>query len=167
MTTEDTVIRFDPRHEDESWNPSWTPSLTLGEDDETTSWEDLPEAEFLAFRFRVNAVLTVAGQDFSTTYIPVLDFALAWSWVPRALADDPRAETAMTAEGLVYRFLRQQDQVGISSNLHPATASVPLPVLTELVDDMVTKAFGLLYGAHPQLRGNRYLLDVSRRIGRG
>ncbi|MEU6247563.1 hypothetical protein [Glycomyces sp. NPDC047010] len=167
MTTEDTAIRYDVRREDESWDPSWTPSLTLGEDGETTSWEDLPESEFLAFRFRVNAVLTVAGQDFSTTYIPVLDFALAWSWVPQSLTGEPRAETAMTAEGLVYRFVRQQDQVHVSSNLHPGTAAVPLGAFTELVDDMVTRAFGLLYGAHPQLRGNRYLLDVGRRIGRG
>ncbi|MEU5873937.1 hypothetical protein AB0A73_20565 [Glycomyces sp. NPDC047369] len=166
MTTEDTAIRFEPRREDDSWDPSWTPSLTLGEDGETTSWEDLPESEFLAFRFRVNAVLTVAGRDFSTTYVPVLDFALAWSWVPRALAAEPRAETALTAEGLVYRFLRQQDQVHLSSNLHPATAALSLAHLTDLADDMVAKAFGLLYGAHPELRANRYLQDLGRRIGR-
>jgi hypothetical protein len=158
-------IRITPRREDDSWAPDWEPALTLGDDGEQTSWRDLPESEFLVFRFRADATLTVGGQDFSTTYVPVLDFALAWSWVPRALETQPLVETPMTAEGLTYRFERRGDRVEVTSDVHRGSAEIASAELAGLVDQIISDAFDLLYHAHPQLRENRYLDSVRSRIG--
>lgn len=168
MTAQEHSIRFTPRHEDESWSPSWSPRRTG--DGAAVSWEDLPEAEFLAYRFRADPQLTIAGRDFSTTYAALVDFALAWSWVPEGLELEPRVESALSTEALEYTFQRRGEQgelVRISSSSHPDTVTIDRADLAGLVDQIVTSAFDLLFSAHPQLRENRYLLDVRHRIGRG
>ncbi|MCC3764097.1 hypothetical protein K3N28_13580 [Glycomyces sp. TRM65418] len=161
---------------DDSWNPDWIPVPTVPGQNAFEGWEDMPESEFVYYRFRVDVDLVIGGRDFSAPLNPVLDFALAWQYLPRALDAERVVETSMSVQGLTYRVERDGDRVVVSSNDHPRRTSKedfrPYRVslaeseFGELVEHIVGGAFALLYEAHPRLRGNHYLNGLRERIGR-
>jgi hypothetical protein len=129
-------------------------------------WEDIPEDEFIFSRFRVDATLTVAGNDFSTMYIPILDFALAWASAPIVLEMKNRVVLPMSVEALTYAVENDENHVRIFSNVHRGRVSIPRNEFNSLVDKIVGDAFELLFVRHPQLRQNHYLIDLQQRLER-
>ncbi|MGW5386417.1 hypothetical protein [Nocardia sp. NPDC003963] len=157
-------IRYEPDRSDLSWASSWVPA-PFSDDGASTGWEDIPESDFLAYQFRAQVDLTIGGHDFSTVWAPVMDFALAWQYLPAALKIEDRVETCMTAEPLVYCVESAGVDVTISSNRHPGRVSLSHEQFGVMVDQIVDSAFALLYDRHPALLRNRYLIDLRRRIG--
>jgi hypothetical protein len=139
-------------------------------------WEDMPEAEFIYYRFQVDVDLFIGGRDFSVGLNPVLDFALAWQYLPAALGEQPVVETSMSVQGLTYRVENDGEHVVVASNRRPnrtaKTGFVPHRArlarheFEALVEQIVDGALHLLYDTHPELRANRYLNGLRERIGR-
>ncbi|MFG3338232.1 hypothetical protein [Glycomyces sp. NPDC048151] len=127
-------------------------------------------------RFRVDVDLVIGGRDFSAALNPVLDFALAWQYLPSALERDGVVETSMSVQGLTYRVEKVGSGVVVSSNSHPPRCAkddfdphrvwLASPDFEDLVEQIVSGAFALLYEAHPKLSGNNYLNGLRERIGR-
>jgi hypothetical protein len=171
-----TLVFRKRRDWDDSWDADWVPVPRVADLGSFDGWDDMPETEFIYHRFRADVDLVIADRDFSTRANPVLDFALAWQYLPRALDGEDVIETSMSVQGLAYRVERSGDRVLVSSNFHPErrsrkdfhpyTASLARAEFEELVERIVSEAFELLYEAHPQLTGNRYLNDLRARIGR-
>jgi hypothetical protein len=168
-------LAYRKRDWDGSWNPDWVPAPTIPDHGAFEGWEDMPQTEFVCHRFRVDADLVIGGRDFSAGLNPVLDFALAWQFLPRAIDEERVVETSMSVQGLTYRVEREGGSVVVSSNDHPPRrreahapyrASLSRSEFEELVEQIVGDAFTLLYEAHPRLRGNRYLNGLRERIGR-
>ncbi|MGA6207557.1 hypothetical protein [Nocardia testacea] len=157
-------IRYEPDRSDLSWASDWIP-VSSSEDRASIGWEDIPESDFLAHRFRADVDLIIGGQDFSTVWAPVMDFALAWQYLPVAMKSEDRVETCMTVEPLVYCVESAGVDVTISSNRHLGRASLSRERFGVMVDQIVDSAFDLLYDRHPALLRNRYLVDLRRRIG--
>ncbi|MFI5716817.1 hypothetical protein [Nocardia sp. NPDC051750] len=153
-----------PHRDDPSWASDRVPAPLFG-DRAPVGWEDLCENDFIAYRFRADVELTIGGHDFSTVWAPVVDFALAWQYLPAALKNDDRVETCMTVEPLVYRVENDGAEVAISSNQHKGRVSVSAVQFGVIVDRIVDAAFDLLYERQPALLRNRYLVDLRRRIG--
>ncbi|GAA2270662.1 hypothetical protein GCM10009853_025440 [Glycomyces scopariae] len=134
----------------------------------------MPETEFVFYRFRVDVDLVIDGLDFSARSNPVLDFALAWQYLPKALDEHGSVDTCMSVQALTYRFEQEGDGVVVSSNMHPHRTSrefIPHRArlsradFEALVDAIVESALELLHRARPELRGNRYLIGLRERIG--
>lgn len=168
------AIEFRPRADDDSWGPDWVPAPTVPSRGGFEGWEEIPHDEFVFYRFQVDVDLAVAGLDFSVRANPVLDFALAWQYLPRALDEQQSVDTSMSVQGLAYRVERDGGDVVVSSNLHPNRTSaegftphrarVSRAGFEALVDEIVQGAFRLLYEARPQLRRNRWLNGLRERI---
>ncbi|GAA4902111.1 hypothetical protein LX16_0303 [Stackebrandtia albiflava] len=152
-----------PRDDDESWLPDWRPTRYAG--DEPLTWEDLPEGEIMYHRFLVDTRLVVDGCEMSAIHNPLLDFALAWVWIPHALPDvGGRVEADLTMQAHSYFVENLGDEVAITSTENTHRAVLPHDDFRELVDHMVTSAFELLYSRHPVLRGNHFLRGLRRRM---
>lgn len=170
------TLAYRKRDWDDSWDPDWVPGPTIPDHGVFAGWEDMPESEFVYHRFRVDVDLAIGGRDFSVRLNPLLDFALAWQYVPRAVQSDGFVETSMSVQGLTYRIEQTGDSVVVSSNYHPERrsrdgfepyrVSLARPDFEELVEQIVGGAFTLLYETHPGLRGNHYLNGLRERIGR-
>lgn len=160
---------------DDSWEPGWVPVPTIPDHGMFAGWEDMPEAEFIFSRFRVDVELVIGGRDFSATINPILDFALAWQHLPRAIEEESPAEGSMSVQGLSYLAEKEGDRVVISSNwhperrrdtpFHPYRVSLARNEFEDLVEQIVSGAFAVLYEAHPRLHDNRYLNGLRQRIG--
>ncbi|MEV0362692.1 hypothetical protein [Nocardia fusca] len=159
-----TQVRYAPHADDVSWAPGWIPSLCFDDGGESRDWDDLGENEFLFRHFRVDVTLEIGGVDFSRTYLPVLDFALAWASAPLALKTQDRVELMMSVEVLMYQLEREGEMICVRSNVHDGRVLISAPVLADLVDRMVEDAFSILYSHHPELHHNPYLLDLRERL---
>jgi hypothetical protein len=164
MSNLPTRVRYAPHADDDSWAPDWVPSRFFGEPGELTDWNDLGENEFVFSRFYVDVTLEIGGVDFSRQYLPVLDFTLAWASAPKALEAQDIVELMMSVEVLTYRLEREDGMIRIRSNVHEGQALITPAALADLVDDMIDRAFTILYSHHPELRSNPYLLDLRQRL---
>lgn len=156
-----TDVRYAPHPGDGSWFGEWAPVASGGV---PIAWDDLGENEFLYEQFWADMTLVIGGVDFSRQYLPVLDFALAWASAPIVLRDKPRIDLHSSVEALTYRLAREGSTVSVLSSAHDGEAEIPWVELEDLVDQMAERAFTLLYGHHPELRTNPYLLDVRERL---
>lgn len=156
-----TRISYTPHAGDATWSDAWTPVTDKGV---PTAWDDLGENEFLYEDFWVDVTLVVGQVDFSRHYLPVLDFALAWASAPIVLREQDTIELFSSVEALVYKVERRGAMVTVRSNVHEGEGEIPWADLENLVDDMIERAFTILYSHHPELRTNPYLLGLRERL---
>ncbi|MEU6246841.1 hypothetical protein [Glycomyces sp. NPDC047010] len=169
------VLEYRPHAEDDSWSPGWVPAPAIPGRGGFEGWEEIPETEFVFYRFQVDIHLDIGGNDFSAVLNPVLDFALAWQYLPGVLDEQGSIDTSMSVQGLTYRVERDGGDVVVSSNVHPKRRSargftphrarLSRADFEALVDQIVEGAFRLLYEAHPELERNHYLNGLRERIG--
>ncbi|GAA1665504.1 hypothetical protein GCM10009830_08850 [Glycomyces endophyticus] len=156
-----TDVRYTPSPDDPSWSGDWAPATPKGV---PIGWDQLGEDDFLYERFRVDVSLEVGGLFFSRRYLPVVDFALAWASAPIVLKEKPRIDMHSSVEAITYKAAREGATVTVTTNDHEGEGRIAWTELEDLVDTMIERAFTILYGHHPELRTNPYLLDLRERL---